>query len=140
MLINLGMNNIGDMGAEYLASALASKLKPFTKLLIRSCNITKNGGLKIVQSLAYDRGLNTLEIDNNPLSLEVSIALHEMFKTNFIISHISTHNCNFPVKMSNFLRRVAFYNQYQKRSEFIYVNIEDLYDSEEEIISEEKKL
>lgn len=134
------MNNIGDMGAKYLASALASKVQPFTKLSIRSCNITEIGGLKIVQSLTYDRGLHTLEMDNNPLSLEVVIALHKMLETNFIISQLSTHNCNFPVKMSNFLRRVVFYNRYKKRSKFIYENIDDLYDSKEEIISEEKKL
>lgn len=132
IFIHLGKNNIGDMGASYLASGLASNKNPFTKLSVRSCNITKIGGLQIVQSLTYDRGLHTLEIDNNQLSLEVIIALHEMFKTNFIISQLSIHNCNFPEKISNFLRRVAFYNRYHKRSEFTYINIKDLYNNIEE--------
>lgn len=125
------MNNISDIGAKYLASALASGVQPLTKLRIRNCNITKIGGLNIAQSLAYDCGLRVLEIDNNPLTLEVAIALHTTLKTNLNITHISIQNCNFPQSITKFLNNVAFYNRHGKRSEFIYVDIEYLFNDED---------
>lgn len=126
------MNNISDIGAKYLASALASGVQPLTKLRIRNCNITEIGGLNIAQSLAYDRGLRALEIDNNPLTLEVANALHTTLKTNLNIMYISIQNCNFPQSITNFLSRVAFYNRHGKRSELIYVDFEYLcYDDDE---------
>lgn len=125
------MNNISDIGAKYLASALASGVQPLTKLRVRNCNITEIGGLNIAQSLAYDRGLRALEIDNNPLTLEVAIALHTTLKTNLNIEYISIQNCNFSQSITNFLSRVAFYNRHGKRSELIYVDIEYLSDDED---------
>jgi len=116
------------MGAKYLASALASGVQPFTKLWIRHCNITKIGGLSIAQSLAYDRGLFTLEIDENPLNMEVAIALHTVMKTNQNITYLSIQNCNVSNKMTNFLTSVAFCNRHRKCSNFDYVNVADLYD------------
>jgi len=132
------MNNISDIGAKYLASTLASGVQPLTKLRIRNCNITEIGGLNITQSLEYDCGLRALEIDNNPLTLEVAIALHTTLKTNLNIAYISIQNCNLPQSITNFLNRVAFYNRYGKCSELIYVDFEYLcYDEdvEEENIS-----
>jgi len=127
------MNNISDIGAKYLASALASGVQPLTKLRVRNCNITEIGGLNIAQSLAYDRGLRALEIDNNPLTLEVAIELHTTMKTNLNITYISIQNCNFPQSITNFLSRVAFYNRHGKRSELIYADLEYLcYDDEVE--------
>ncbi|XP_060875831.1 dynein regulatory complex subunit 5-like [Metopolophium dirhodum] len=131
--LNLNMNNISDIGAKYLASALASGVQPLTKLRVRNCNITEIGGINIAQSLAYDRGLRALEIDNNPLTLEVAIALHTTLKTNLNIAYISIQNCNFPQSITNFLSRVAFYNRHGKRSELIYVDLEYLcYDDDVE--------
>ncbi|XP_015371489.1 PREDICTED: uncharacterized protein LOC107167101 [Diuraphis noxia] len=131
--LNLNMNNISDIGAKYLASALASGVQPLTKLRIRNCNITKIGGLNIAQSLAYDCGLRVLEIDNNPLTLEVAIELHTLLKTNLSITHFSIQNCDFPQSITKFLNSVAFYNRHGKRSEFIYVDIEYLcYDEDVE--------
>ncbi|XP_060835278.1 uncharacterized protein LOC132918176 [Rhopalosiphum padi] len=139
--LNLSMNNISDIGAKYLASALASGVQPFTKLRVRNCNITEIGGLNIAQSLAYDRGLRALEIDNNPLTLQVAIALHTSLKTNFNIVYISIQNCNFSQNITNFLSRVAFYNKHKKRSEFIYLDFEYLYDEiKEENISFEEEM
>lgn len=126
ILIYLGMNRINDVGAKYLASSLASGLQPFTKLQIRFCNISEIGGMDIVQSLAYDRGLSALEIDNNKLSLNVAISLHESMKTNTNITHLSTLNCGFQENISNFLRNVAFHNRYNKRSQLTYTDINDL--------------
>lgn len=134
------MNNISDMGARYLASCLASGVQPFTKLLVRNCSITEIGGVNIAQSLGIDRGLRALEIDNNPLTLEVAIALHTTLKTNFNIAYLSVQNCNFSQSITNFLSRVAFYNRYNKRSELVYVDFEDLYDVEEENISLEDEM
>ncbi|XP_025208048.1 uncharacterized protein LOC112603603 [Melanaphis sacchari] len=139
--LNLNMNNIKDIGAKYLASALASGVEPFTKLRVRNCNITEIGGLNIAQSLAYDRGLRALEIDNNPLTLEVAIALHTSLKTNWNIAYMSVQNCNFSQNITNFLSRVAFYNKHKKRSEFIYLDFEYLYDEmKEENISFEENM
>lgn len=136
------MNNISDIGAKYLASVLASGVQPLTKLRIRNCNITKTGGLNIAQSLAYDCGLRVLEIDNNPLTLDVAIALHTTLKTNLNVTYISIQNCNFPQNITKFLNSVAFYNRHGKRSELIYVDIEYLcYDEdleEENILQEEE--
>lgn len=136
------MNNISDIGAKYLASALASGVQPFTKLRIRNCNITEIGGLNIAQSLAYDHGLRALEIDNNPLTLEVAIALHTSLKTNLNIEIISLQNCNFSQNITNFLSRVGFYNKHNKRSAFNYLDFEYLYDEikEEDNISLEKEM
>ncbi|XP_022173698.1 uncharacterized protein LOC111036106 [Myzus persicae] len=131
--LNLNMNNINDIGAKYLASALASGVQPLTKLRIRNCTITEIGGLNIAQSLAYDCGLRALEIDNNPLTSEVAIALHTTLKTNLNIEYISIQNCNFPQSITNFLSRVAFYNRHGKRSELIYTDFEYLcYDEDVE--------
>lgn len=127
ILIYLDMNRINDIGAKYLASTLTSGLQPFTKLQIRYCNISEIGGMDIVQSLAYDRGLLALEIDNNELSLKVAIALHEIMKTNTNITRLSTLNCSFPENISNFFRNVAFHNRYNKHSQLTYTNIDDLY-------------
>lgn len=118
------MSRINDIGASYLASTLASGLQPFTKLHIRFCNITEIGGMDIVQSLAYDRGLRALDLDNNKLSLKVAIALHETMKTNTNITHLSTLNCGFLENLSNFLRNVAFHNRYNKRSQLTYTDID----------------
>lgn len=135
------MNNINDIGAKYLASALGSGAQPFTKLCIRNCNISQIGGINIVQSLLYDRGLCNLALDNNPLNLDVAILLHTMLKINQNITYISIHNCNFPNKMINFLGKVAVYNKYNKRSKLDYIDVEELYDElEKENISEELKL
>lgn len=123
------MNEIGDFGSKYLASALASGVRPFTKIRIRNCSITEVGGINFIQSLAYDRGLSSLELDNNPFTREVAVSIHKMFKTNLNIVYISTQNCNFPTKMTNFLRNVAFHNRYNKRSKLNYVDVVDLYDN-----------
>lgn len=125
------MNNIGDVGAKYLAVALASAVRPFTNLRLRNCNITEIGAMNIVQSLGHDRGLRAMEIDNNPLTLDVAIALHAMLKTNFNIEYLSTRNCDFPEKMSDFFNTVAYYNRCGKRSEFEYADITDLYDDDQ---------
>lgn len=135
------MNNIGDIGAKYLASALASGVQPFTKIRIRNCNITEIGGINLVKSLTYDRGLSSLELDNNPLTLEVAISLHTVLKTNFNITYVSTWNCNFPTKLANFLRNVTFHNRHDTRSKFDYVGIDDLCDDvEEENVFHEESL
>lgn len=127
------MNNITDTGARYLASALASGCQPFTKLRIRTCNISEVGGINIVESLAYDQGLRALELDNNPLTLKVGIALHAALKTNLNIEYLSTQNCEFPASMAQFFNTVAYYNRHNKRIMLNYVNIEDLYDEIEEV-------
>lgn len=90
---------------------------------------------------SIDRGLHALEIDNNPLTLQVAIALHTSLKTNFNIVYISIQNCNFSQNITNFLSRVAFYNKHKKRSEFIYLDFEYLYDEiKEENISFEEEM
>lgn len=133
------MNRINDIGGKYLASALASGVQPFTKLRIRNCNISEIGGMNIVQSLQYDRGLRALEMDCNKLSLEVAVALHATMKTNFNIVNLSTHRCNFPETITNFLRNVGYHNRYGKRSELTYVDIDDLFNEvDAEIVSEEE--
>lgn len=136
------MNNISDIGAKYLASALASGFEPFSKLHLRNCKITNDGGMNIVRSLEYDRGLRGLELDNNPLTTEVAIALHATMRTNLNIEYLSTQNCNFPEHLTNFLRSVAFYNRHDKRPEFKYVGIEDLLDEveEEELFQDEESM
>lgn len=135
------MNNINDIGAKYLASALGSGTGPFTKLWVRNCNISEIGGVNIVQSLAYDRGLRDLALDNNPLTSEVAILLHTVMRTNQNITYLSVHNCNFSNNMTNFLGSVATYNKYDKRSKFNYADFEDLYDElEKENVSEELKI
>lgn len=135
------MNRINDIGAKYIASALASGVQPFTKLRIRNCNISEIGGMNIIQSLAYDRGLRTLEIDNNKLSLDVADELHKTMKMNSNITYLSTQNCDFPEKITNFLRNVAFHNRYDKRSDLTYVDIEDLYDKDnKENVSQEEAI
>lgn len=115
-----------------------SEVQPFTKLKIRNCNITEIGGMVIAKSLAYDRGLCTLKIDNNPLNMEVAIALHTVMKTNFNITDLSTLNCNFSYKMTNFLRSVAYYNRYIKRSELNYIDLFELKDEAKDIIKDIK--
>lgn len=122
------MNDINDLGAKYLASALASGVQAFTKLRIRNCNVTEIGAMHIAKSLSYDRGLRTLEMDNNALNMEVAVELHATMKTNFNIAELSVLNCNFPEKITDFLRNVAFHNRHGKRSEFNYVDVEHLYD------------
>jgi Ran GTPase-activating protein (RanGAP) involved in mRNA processing and transport len=132
------MNNITDIGARYLASALASGTQPFTKLRIGTCNISEVGGVNIVESLAYDQGLRALEMNNNPLTLKVGIALHAALKTNFNIEYLSTQNCEFPARMAQFFNTIAYYNRNNKRTKLKYLNIEDLYDEiEEENVSSE---
>lgn len=126
------MNSIGDIGAKYLASALASGFEPFSKLHLRNCKILNEGGINIVRSLAYDRGLRGLELDNNQFTVEVAIALHVTMRTNLNIEYLSIQNCNFPEKMTNFLRNVAFYNRHDKRTEFNYIEVEYLFDVVEE--------
>ncbi|VVC45608.1 Leucine-rich repeat,Leucine-rich repeat domain, L domain-like [Cinara cedri] len=139
--LNLNMNNIGDVGAKYLAAVLASGVRPFTNLRVRNCNITEIGGINIVRSLEHDRGLRAMEIDNNPLTLDVAIAFHAMLKTNFNITYLSTQNCNFPETMSIFFNTVAYYNRFDKRSEFEYMDITDLYDDvEDEYILQEENV
>lgn len=128
MLHFLDLNNINDTGANYLAHALASGVQPFTKLKIRNCDITDNGGMSIVKSLAHDRGLCTLEIDNNSLNMEVATALHTIMKTNYNITDLSTQNCNFSYKMVDFLRSVAFHNRHKNRSKLKYVEVNMLFD------------
>lgn len=122
------MNDVNDLGAKYLASALASGAQPFAKLRIRSCNITEIGAMHIVKSLAYDRGLSALELDNNRLNMEVAVELHAVMKTNSNIAELSVMNCNFSEKMTGFLRNVAFHNLHGKRSELDYVGADFLYD------------
>lgn len=126
------MNDIGDAGAKYLAAALASGVQPFTTLRLRNCNITEIGGVNIVRSLEHDRGLRAMEIDNNPLTLDVAIALHAVLKNNFNIAYLSTQNCDFPEKMAVFFNAVAYYNRRDKRPEFDYADITDLYDNDDE--------
>lgn len=120
------MNNINDRGAKHLALALTSGIQPFTKLRIRNCNITEIGGLDIAKSLRRDQGLNTLDIDNNPLNMKVANELHAVLKTNFNIAHLSTENCNFSEKMTEFLRTVVYHNRHKKRFKLNYVDVENL--------------
>jgi len=115
------------MGGRYLASALASGVQPFTKIRVRNCNIAEIGGVNIAQSLAYDRGLSLLQLDNNPFTPNVAVSLYAAFKTNVTVGYISAHNCDFPPKMTNFLRNVAFHNRHGKRSRLDYAEIDDLY-------------
>lgn len=132
------MNNINDIGAKYLASALGSGIQPFTKLWVRNCKISEIGGINIVQSLLYDQGLQDLALDNNPLTSEVAILLHTVMRKNQNITYLSVHNCNFSNNMTNFLGSVATYNKYNKRSKLNYIEVEELYDKlEKEDISEE---
>lgn len=126
------MNNINDLGAKYLASALATEVQPLTELHICECQISELGGMSIVQSLTYDQGLRSLKIDNNPLTLEVAKILHNVMKTNFNIKYLSTQNCSFPEKMISFFNSIAFHNRHNKRSDFIYENFESLFDELEE--------
>ncbi|XP_050424584.1 dynein regulatory complex subunit 5-like [Adelges cooleyi] len=124
--LNLGMNNINDIGAHYLASAIASGMQPFSELRIRNCRITCVGGLSIVHSLEYDQGLQTFQIDNNLVGPEVAVELHKLFRNNTNIKYLSAHNCEFPLKLEKFLERVAFCNLREKRSTLTYLDLEDL--------------
>lgn len=114
-----------------MALALRSGIQPFNKLRIRNCNITEIGGLDIVKSLRHDQGLNTLDIDNNPLNMKVADELHTVMKTNFNIAHLSIENCNFSEKMTEFLRTVVYHNRHKKRFKLSYIDVENLYEETE---------
>ncbi|XP_050524932.1 uncharacterized protein LOC126896309 [Daktulosphaira vitifoliae] len=130
--LNLGMNKICDLGAQYLASAIASGVQPFSALRISNCMITQNGGLKIIESIQYDQGLKILQLDNNFIGLKAGVELHKILIRNTNIEYLSTYNCGLTIKLQKFLAKVAFYNKYKKRSILDYTNIEELIKTETE--------
>ena len=65
--LNLGYNNIGDIGVEYLTEALLKSNKTLLKLHLQSNSITANGAEHLAKMLTMNRSIRHLGLDYNSI-------------------------------------------------------------------------
>ena len=89
--LDLGSDNMGDMGGIYLGEALAVN-STLTRLELRSNKIGDEGGARIGEALAVNSALRSLDLSSNQLGPAAGVKIGEALLTNSALTRLNLNN------------------------------------------------